>query len=80
MKLYNRVHKIMLLVIMLSHINSIHILTTYLFKIHFITLLPSTFRYPNELFPSGSPTKIVYAYVLCVVHTLHISYSLIWSL
>jgi hypothetical protein len=68
-KVQYRVHKSSALVSILSHINSIHSIPSYLSKIHRL-------RRPSGLFPSGFPTNILYAFlfshirVTCPAHLI----------
>jgi hypothetical protein len=58
LKVHYRVHKSPPLIPILSQINPVHTTPSYLSKIHLRLGLPS------GLFPSGLPTKIVYAFLL----------------
>jgi hypothetical protein len=67
-KVHYRVHKSPSLVHILSQINPIHTIPSYLSKIHLI--LPTHIRlgFPSCLFPSGFSPNILYAF-LCFLHS-----------
>jgi hypothetical protein len=76
-KVHYRVHKSPILVPILSQINPVHAITSYVRSI----LILSTHlchRLPSGLFPSGIHTKIIYAFLVSefVLHALPISSSL----
>jgi hypothetical protein len=74
------VHKRPLLALMLSQMNPVNVVTSY-FKPNFFSHKPLTL--PNGHFPSGYPTKMLYArYTIhvCVLYNLSTSYSLITTL
>ena len=54
-----------------SQINPIHAFHLHFFNINFHIILPSMVRSSQQLFPSGFPTKTLYAY-LSSPHTSHI--------
>jgi hypothetical protein len=76
-----RVHINPPLIPILSQINSIHTIPSYLSKIHFNIVHPPTPWFPSGLLLSGFPTNILYAYLFSpfVLPTLSISSSLTWS-
>jgi hypothetical protein len=57
-KIHYCIHKSSLPIPILSHINPVHNTTTYLPKIHFNIILPSTCKSSYSLFPSGLFTKL----------------------
>jgi hypothetical protein len=57
-KVQYRVQKSPPLVPILSHIDPIHSIPSYLSKIHFNIVYPPTLGLPSGLFPSGFPTSI----------------------
>jgi hypothetical protein len=59
---YYCLHKSPALVPILNHMNAVHTLTLDFLKIHFSIILPS------DLFPSGSLTKILYAFLFSPMH------------
>jgi hypothetical protein len=59
-----KAHKNPPLVPILSQINPVHILPPYLPKIHSNIILPSMPRSYECSFPSGNPTKILYAFLI----------------
>jgi hypothetical protein len=71
-KFYCRVHKSPLAFAILSQINPIHIILSYLSKIHFNIV---------HLLRLGLPTNILYTFFVSqfVLHDLHTSSSLTWS-
>jgi hypothetical protein len=58
-KVHYRVHKSPPLVLILSQIDPIHTIPSYLSKIHFNIVRPPTSCLPSGLFPSGIPTNII---------------------
>jgi hypothetical protein len=62
----------------LSQINPIHTIPSYLSKIHFNIVHALRLGLPSGLLPSGFPTNIPYAFILStfVLHALPISSSL----
>jgi hypothetical protein len=59
-KVHYRVHKSHSLVPILSQIDPVHTTPTYLSKIHFNIIHPSTSWSSSGLFPSDFPTNILY--------------------
>lgn len=70
LKLHYLIHHGPSMIAVISHISPIHSIPCYLFKIHFIFVLPptSTPRPPNGRSTSGVPTKTLHA----SVHTFNI--------
>jgi hypothetical protein len=64
MKVYYHVHKSSLLVPILSQINPIHTIQSYLSKIHLILSTHLRLRLPSGLLPSGFPINILYVFLL----------------
>jgi hypothetical protein len=61
-KVHHCVQKSSPLDTILSQVNHLHALTPSLFTIHLSSSLPSTPRSSKWFFPSGFPTKILYAF------------------
>jgi hypothetical protein len=80
-KVHYRVHKSPALVPVLSQINPIYTIPSYLSTIHFNIVPHLRFGHPSGLFPSGFPDSILYAFLFApfVLHTLPISSSYTWS-
>jgi hypothetical protein len=81
-KVHYRVHKILPLVPVLSQINPIHTIPSYISKIHFNIIHPLRLGLLSGLFPSVFPTNVLYAFLLSllVLHALPTSSSFTWSL
>jgi hypothetical protein len=62
-KFQYRVHKSTLLVPILSHINPIHTIPSYLAMIHLILSTHLRLGLPSGLFPSGFPTNMLCVFV-----------------
>jgi hypothetical protein len=92
-KVQYRVHKSPPLVPILSHINPVHSIPSYLSKILLILSTHLRLCLPSGLFPSGMPTNILYAFLFSpiratcpahlILHILHyiviIHISYMWS-
>jgi hypothetical protein len=65
LKVHYRVHKGPPMALILSQMNSVHTFQSYFPKIPSNIILPSTSRYSEWSFPSGFPTKIFYAFLIC---------------
>jgi len=76
MKVHDCVHKSLPYELNVNQMNPIDILTAYLSKAHFNTILSSHLRlgFPRGLFPSGFSTKILYhfSFITCVLLVLSI--------
>jgi hypothetical protein len=59
--------KTFITVFILSQINPVHITPSYLSKSHFNIILPST----SMSFPSGCPTKILYAFFFAPMRAIY---------
>jgi len=70
LKVHFRVHKSPLLIHILSQIHPVHNFSTPFLKILYNITLPSTSSFASDLFPSGFPTKIFYAFLS---HTYYVS-------
>jgi hypothetical protein len=78
-KVHHRVHKSLPLVPILSHIDPVHTILSYLRSI-FILSTHLRLGLPSGLFPSGFPTNILYAFhFTLVLRALPIAFSLTWS-
>jgi hypothetical protein len=66
-EVHHRVHIRPSPVPILSQIDPIHTTPSYLSKIHFNIVHPSTSWSPSGLLPSGYPTNILYAFLLSLV-------------
>jgi len=73
-------HKSLSLDPVLNQINPVHILTTYISKIYFTLSSHLCLCCQNGLFPLGFPTKFCIYFLLCMLHALSSSSSLIRSL
>ena len=75
---YN-VNKSPLVFPVLRHIHPIYILSSYFFKMHLVLSFHLCVGFPNSLFPSGSPTKTLYIFVVSLIYAMcfRISSSLI---
>jgi len=69
-KFHYRVHMSRLLDPILSPLNSAHLFTPYILKIHFNIILPPTCILPSGVFPSGFPTKFLQVFL-----AFYLSYS-----
>jgi hypothetical protein len=63
-KVYYRVHKSPLLILILSQIDPVHTIPSYLSKIYFNIVQYLRLGLPSVLFPSGFPTNILYVFLL----------------
>jgi hypothetical protein len=66
-KVQYRIHKSPPLVPILSRMNPIHSIPSYLSKIHF-NIVHSRLGLPSRLFPSGFPTNILYTFLFSPIH------------
>ena len=64
-KVYYRIHKSPPPVRIMSHINPVHAPHSYFRKNHFNIILSSKFGFSKLLFPSGFPTKALFAALPC---------------
>jgi hypothetical protein len=74
-KVYYLVHKSPPLMSILNQINPVHTTTSYFSKIHLIVSSYLRLGKPSGLFPSGFPTKILYAFLfwpICATCPTHI--------
>lgn len=71
---YN-VNKSPLVFPVLRHIHPIYILSSYFFKMHLVLSFHLCVGFPNSLFPSGSPTKTLYIFVVSLI--CHVSQNFI---
>jgi hypothetical protein len=75
LNVHYRIHNRSQLVLIPSHINSLHAFLSYFFKLQFNILLPSTLR-SSKFHLSGFSTKILYAFIVshiratCPVHLI----------
>jgi hypothetical protein len=86
-KVHYCVHKSHSLVPTLSQINPVHTTPSYLSKIHFNINPPSVrLVLSSGLFPSGFPTRILYAFLLlpmrstCFTHLILLDFSILITL
>jgi hypothetical protein len=66
-KAHYRVHKSPPLVPILSQINPPHTTPSYLSTINFTFIIHLYLGFPSDLFPSGFPTKILYAFLFLFI-------------
>jgi len=80
-EVHYRVHKSPPLVPVLSKMNPVHNFLSYFSKINLIFTLHLCLGLPTGLFPSGFPTKVLYAFLIFPKRATSpsIAYSLIWS-
>jgi hypothetical protein len=67
-KVRYRIQKSLPLVPILSQIDPIHTIPSYLSKMHFNIVHLRTFGLPSGLFPSGILTNILYAFLFSPIH------------
>jgi hypothetical protein len=67
-KVHYRVHNSPPTVPTLIQMNTIHTLQTYFTKIHLILSSHVSLGLPSGLLPSGSPTKILHAFLIAPMH------------
>jgi len=75
-KVYNRVYKSLSLDLILNHINKVHVLTTYLYRIYFHIIfpsMPSSTRLP--LMPRFSVSNVERTYLRNMCYTCRPSRS-----
>jgi hypothetical protein len=66
-KVHHRVNKSLPLLPILSQINSIHTIPSYLSKIILILFTHLRLGLPSGLFPSGFPTNILYTFLFAPI-------------